>query len=121
MHGRGGVIMGLGHVVRLLVPTDNEAELAPIIGRVIGRWGGVTVSDASGWWTDKSGTPIKDKLSVVECHIGVWDQAARDWWFDISDVVKREWKQDCVMLSVHHSDGWLVTGPEPADRSEIGC
>ena len=117
MHGRGDVIMG--HCVRLLVPTDNEGELAPILGRVIGRWGGVTVSDASGWWTDNNGTPVKDKLSVLDCSIGLWDQAARDWWFDISDVVRAEWKQDCVFLSVTGSDGYLVTGPEPADREEI--
>lgn len=110
----------MGHCVRLLVPTDNEQVLAPIIGRVVGRWGGVIVSDASGWWTNGNGDAIKDKLSVLECSIGVWDHAARLWWFDIVDVVRVTWKQDSVMLTVHDSDGWFVSGNESSDRELIG-
>lgn len=98
----------MGYNVRLLVPTDNEVELAPIVGRVLGRWGGVTVSDAVGWWSDSSGTPIRDKLSVLECSIGLWDQAARDWWHDISDVVRSTFDQDCVFLSVVEEHAKLI-------------
>lgn len=111
----------MGHCVRLLVPTDNEAELGPIIGRIVGRWGGVTMSDASGWWTDANSKPVKDKLTILECFTSSWfHPETREWWFDLADVVRKEWNQDCVMLTVHHADGWLVEGLNPDDRKRVG-
>jgi hypothetical protein len=110
----------MGHCVRLFVPTENPMELSPIIGRIAGQWGGATVSNASGWWKNERGEVIRDQLSVLECCIGLWDQAARDWWHDLADVVRQEWSQDCVLMTIHDLDGWLVSGPDPCDRIRIG-
>lgn len=100
-----------GHRVRLVVPTDNEQAIAPIIGRITGRWGGCSVTSGYGWWSDKNSEPIRDKLSVLECSIGLWDEDARSWWTDLADVVRCGWKQDCVFLSVVPEDAVLVFGP----------
>lgn len=115
----------MGHCVKLVVPTlygdttFKEEEVSPIIDRIVQHWGGVTVSDAEGWWTDNEGKAVKDTLSVMECHIGPWNEETQEWWFRLADLVRTMWNQDCVMLSVSNSDGWLVTGPGPSDRSEI--
>lgn len=101
----------VGHRVRLVIPTDNESAIGPIIGRITGRWGGCTVTRAYGWWSDNDGEITRDVLSVVECSIGLWDQEARDWWTDISDVVRSEWDQTCVFLSVVEEQASLVFGP----------
>lgn len=98
----------MGYNVKLLVPTKNEAELGPIIGRILGHWGGVTISDASGWATDDNGKPIKDALSVIQCSIGSWDADARAWWFDLADTVRKEWNQESVFLSVTEEKMMLI-------------
>lgn len=98
----------MGHKIRLIVPTRKEAELGPLIGRIIGRWGGVTISDAVGWWSDKNGKPIRDVLSVLECSIGNWDREAMEWWYDLSVTVCSIFKQDCVFLSVTIEDASLI-------------
>lgn len=98
----------MGHCVRLIVPTDKEAELGPIIGRVLERWGGVTILDASGWWEDDDGNPVKDTLSVLECSVGLWDIETRAWWHDLSAAVCDTFGQDCVFLSVQHETAILV-------------
>ena len=55
-----------GTCVRLVIPSGNEQEIAPIIGRIVGRWGGCTITSGNGWWADKDGVPVRDELSVVE-------------------------------------------------------
>lgn len=105
----------MGHCVRLIVPTDKEAELGPIIGRIIGRWDGVTILDGTGWWSPPVGNqdddtkyPVRDKLSILECSIGLWDLDAREWWCDLAAVVCRTFGQDCIFLSVTQETAMLV-------------
>lgn len=90
----------MGHRVRLVVPSDNEAELGPILGRIIGHWGGCTLLSGKGFWSDKDGVIVQDVLSVLEVSIPLWDQAASEWFSDLADVVRKEWDQDSVYLSV---------------------
>lgn len=106
MHRRGGVIMG--HCVRLVIPTDNEARIVPIIRKIIGRWGGCTITSGKGWWTDKCRGQIFDRLSVVDCSVPNWDKYTRQWWEDIAIEVCDRFRQDCVFLSVHKESTMLV-------------
>jgi len=99
-----------GHRVRLVIPTDRQADIAPIIGRIIGRWNGCTVTTGHGWWADSGGKPVKDTLSVLECSIGVWDVIAREWFESLADVVRDEWGETCVFLSVVPESAFLVFG-----------
>lgn len=99
----------MGHRVRLIIPTDNEQEIGPIIGRIIGRWGGLTVTSGVGWWRGNNGW-VRNKLSVLECSIGLWDQTTREWWYDLAKIVRIEWSQDCVFLSVAEEHAKLI-GP----------
>lgn len=107
----------MGHRVRLVIPTDNEQEIAPIIGRVIGRWDGCTVTSGYGWW-NSGGKTIRDKLSVLECSLGVWDQNAREWWHCLSDVVRVQQNQECVFLSVVTEHAELIYSSDK--REPIG-
>ncbi len=106
MYRRGGIVMG--YCVRLIVPTDRESELAPIVGRIVGRWDGCTVTTGYGWWNDKTRTPVKDALSVVECSVKLWDHDTRIWWYDLATGVCRTFGQDCVFLSVSRERATLV-------------
>lgn len=100
----------MGHCVRIILP-DFEDAMAPIIGRIVGRWGGCTLSDGVGFWSDKNGRIVRDRITIVECNIGPWDSESREWWTDLSDSVRKQWSQDAVFLSVHKSEG-LIIGPE---------
>ncbi len=100
----------MGHKVRIIIPSDNEVAISPIIGRIIGRWGGCTVTSAYGWWSpDKGEPPVRDKLSVVDTSIGEWNGVIRHWWMDLADVIRREWKQTTVFLSVTGETAFLVS------------
>jgi hypothetical protein len=117
----------MGFNVRLIVPTHSEEELGPIIGRIIGRWGGVTVSKAVGWWADEDGVPVKDQVSVLECSIGgEWRQvrSVREWWFDLAETVRATFDQDSVFLSAHVETAMLVDkiiGVEIIGVEQIGA
>lgn len=107
----------MGHCVRLIVPTGNEAQLAPIIGRIVGRFGGVTVLIGRGYWSDPDdhiikGFPItRDKVTVLETSVpGPWHGPVRQWWIDLARVVRDEWEQESVYLSVR-DEFVLFVGP----------
>ena len=99
----------MGHCVRIIIPTDKPADIGPIIGRIIGRWGGCTVTSGYGWWTDESGMAVNDALSVVDTSIGHWNAVIRHWWMDLADVIRREWNQDSVYLSVQSETAFFVS------------
>lgn len=99
----------MGHRVRLIIPDHREAAITPIIGKVIGRWGGCTIGLAYGWWSEKDGKPVRDKLSVLECSIGEWTPQVRIWWVDLANVVRKSWDQDCVFLSVVGETAMLIS------------
>ena len=110
-----------GCCVRLVIPSQSEQQIAPVIGRIIGRWGGCTITSGAGWWTDADGTPVKDLVSVVECSIGdAWDQDTARWFHDLADVIRAEWSQDSVFLSVQGETAYLVTGRGPQGWEVIG-
>ncbi len=68
----------------------------------------MTMYNAEGWWTDDTGNPVKDVLTVLECIIPVWSGTTLEWWLDLADALRIEWKQDCIMMSVHPSTAYLV-------------
>ncbi len=100
--------IAVGHNVKLIVPTGNDLELAPIIGKIIGRWGGCTVTSGKGWWVDKKKGQIFDALSILECSIGAYDIEARVWWHDLASAVRAAHDQECVFLSVAAETAVLV-------------
>lgn len=102
----------MGHCIRLIVPTDNEAQLAPIIGRIVGRFGGTTVLKGTGYWIDGE-PPLayvnqREQVTVLETSVPTWRGPVRQWWIDLARVVRDEWKQESVFLSVHEESVLLV-------------
>lgn len=98
----------MGHRVRLVAPSDNEMELSPIVGRIIGRWGGCTSYIGRGWWLDAKNQKVIDRLTILETSIGEWDYVAREWWSDLAEIVRKHWEQDCVFLSVVREEAKLL-------------
>ncbi len=108
----------MGYFVRLIVPTDNEQSIVSIVGRIVGHWGGCTVTTGYGWWQGKDGY-VKDKVSIIECSIGVWDGPTRTWWHDLADAVRVEWDQESVFLSVAAGISFFVTGPDANEMETL--
>ncbi len=107
----------MGHCVRLIVPTDNEAQLAPILGRIVGRFGGVTMLTGVGLWDDLvepdgqqcvTAPPLREQVTILETSVPTWSGPVRQWWIDLARVVRDEWKQESVYLSVREESVLLV-------------
>ncbi len=109
----------MGHNVKLIVPTGNELEVAPIIGKIIGRWGGCTVTAGKGWWLDKKKGQIFDTLSILECSIGKWNFEAHEWWDDLASIVRSTFKQECVFLSVTLESATLIYADRIGNVGEL--
>ncbi len=98
----------MGYNIKLIVPTDNELMVAPIVGQVLGHWGGCTVTTGKGWWNDAEKGQILDPLSILECSVDVWDQDAYEWWTDLATAVCATFDQDCVFLSIQDEKAMLI-------------
>ncbi len=98
----------MGYCVKLIVPTGNELQTAPIVGKIIGRWGGCTITSGKGWWVDKKLGQIHDVLTIIECSIGSFDHKARMWWEDLAADVCCTFEQTCVFLSTAQETAMLI-------------
>lgn len=108
-------------VVELTIPTHNEAEIGPIIGRIAGQCGGFTVTKGSGGWIDDNGTLVLDKVSVVKAITkGEWTHADEIWWNDLAMVVCKTWRQDVVVYTVSHtSDTWVTSVVDSPSSQDV--
>ena len=100
----------MGTCVRLIVPTNNGNELVPIIGRIVGRFGGTTVTKGNGCWASKqaNGCVTRDAITVLDTSVPMWSPTIRQWWVDLAEVVREEWGQESVFLSIHEETAFLV-------------
>ena len=121
----------MGHCVRIVLPVlddcgtdklgtkESDGRNAEIIRRIVERWGGVTLSDSMGVWTDDQQCSIKDKVIVAECSIGVWTLPVRAWWFELADHVRDVHGQDCVFLSVREETAMLIGHNDKGVTEEV--
>lgn len=98
----------MGVNVTLVVPSASPQDVAPIIGAIVHRWDGVTVWRADGYWKDSAGAVICDRVSVLACSVGDFDDAAYEWWHDRAEAVRRAFTQDSVFLSFTPQNAELV-------------
>ena len=98
----------MGVNVTLVVPSANPLEYASIVGRIIQKWGGVTVVEACGWWMDADGKAVQDRNSILMCSVGGIDDEVYGWWHDMADIVRKVFDQECVFLSFTSQDAELV-------------
>ena len=110
----------MGHCVRIVLPvlddcgTDklwsqkSDGRNAEILGRIVERWSGVTLSDNVGVWLNEWGDTVLDRTIVAECSIGPWNMQTREWWIELADHVRDVHRQDCVFLSVRDETAMLV-------------
>ena len=108
----------MGYNVKLILPTESEAEANPIIGRVVGAWQGCTITPGFGWGLNKNGKPVRDRLLILRCTVPYWDKNVKAWWRDLAEVARTTWNQASVFLSVSEERAELVCGP--ITREPIG-
>lgn len=89
----------MGYKVELFVPTHQTEELGPLIGRIAGKWGGVTVSQEKGWWINGAGDLVPDDVSILKCSVPSWTASTRRWWYDLATTVAKCFEQDRVLLN----------------------
>lgn len=89
--------------ITVLLPDVDEGYTRQFIGRLVKRFGGVTISDARGLWTDNDGIECADNLTRLDCNIGLWSEH-REWIIGQCRDASYRLSQDCIYLSVRDEE-----------------
>jgi hypothetical protein len=102
----------MGTCVRLVVPIldgpENAAIRRGILEAISDQFGGATYWEGSGHCIGPNREGVSDKVLIVECSIGRWDETSENAWLHIAHVVRSLLKQESVFLSVRDETAWLV-------------
>ena len=98
----------MGVKVELEVPSVNPLEYAPIVGRIVQKWGGVKIVEVAGLWMGPDGKVVPDHNAVLTCSVGEFDDDVYTWWHDMAEIVRKVFAQECVILSFTPQDAELV-------------
>ncbi len=98
----------MGVNVTLVVPSVQPLEVAPIAGRIVGRWGGLSSWEGKRWWLSVEGSTIDEPITVISCDVGVFDEEVYEWWHDVADAVRVAFDQTCVYIRTPDNGAELV-------------
>lgn len=89
-------------IATILLPdvVGGQSYVDGIIRRVCERFGGATLSDARGVWTDKSGQVVADNHTRLEVVTGPWTEQKRQWFIGLCRECADNLGQDSIYLSV---------------------
>lgn len=90
--------------------TDLKLTLAVATGEI---FGGCTITEGYGYWTDGKGTVHMEEMYIVEVSISVTDPEGdikRDQWFDKMNDIGKAWGQKAILYVTHEAQGnfWEV-------------
>ena len=88
--------------VNIAASAEKIADVTRFVcAKLASRFGGSTVTQATGYWVSETGEIVEDKIQIVKSHYDCEESAAVTYAREIAEFVKQALTQEAVTLETN--------------------